>query len=116
MTAQKDPTKSGSQNLLRIGLGALMLLAIVAAAICCLFTLLLLRMDPVLIPQHYSVDWSPDGNQVVVGSNLGVFVYTISTQHSEFLLEDDYVTSAKWSPDGELIAVAHDMISIIDDC
>ena len=51
------------------------------------------------------VVWSPDGNQLVVASTVGIHFYDAQTlQQVQFIDTNNLVDSIAFSPDGELLA------------
>lgn len=52
-----------------------------------------------------SIDWSPNGEELAVGGQLGVWLYTSTLEDIDFWSIPD-ITALAWSPNGHLITVA----------
>jgi len=65
-----------------------------------------------LYPEARTADWSPDGEQVVVGADSSQEVVIVGPDQEPrqlVQLEGEYAIAVAWSPDGARIAVATDL-------
>ena len=67
---------------------------------------LLETLNPGSTVYYYSVDWSPDGNRLVVGGYEAIYIYDVDPWNLNRTISNafSYLNAVAYSPDGNMIA------------